>query len=259
MTMEGAIAIVTGAGQGQGRATAELLAASGAIVYAADISPTEYGPDSIRHRELDIGEETAWSVLVEEIVAAEGRIDALVNNAGITGVSGPFSQTTLVDWNKVLQTNLTGTFLGMRAVLPQMREQGDGAVVNVASIVALSPVPFVAPYHASKGGIRVISKHAALEYAPFGVRVNLVLPGIIDTPMMAASAEVPGMGEALVSAIPTGRVGDAIEVARASLFLVGSDASYITGAELTVDGGASIHTALAAGQLAAISALTPES
>jgi NAD(P)-dependent dehydrogenase (short-subunit alcohol dehydrogenase family) len=255
MRLEGKVAIVTGAGRGQGRATAELFADEGAIVYAADIVPGSYGPDTIRHRTLDISRDEEWAVLVDGVIADEGRVDILVNNAAITGESGPLATTTLEDWNRVIQTNLTGTFLGMRAALPKMVERRSGAVVNVASIVAFSPVPFVAPYHASKGGIRVITKHAALEYAPHGVRVNAVFPGIIDTPMMEAAVTNDKLVAAFEASIPMGRIGRPDEVARGTLFLASDEASYLTGAELTIDGGASMRTDLAARQMEAFAAL----
>jgi NAD(P)-dependent dehydrogenase (short-subunit alcohol dehydrogenase family) len=251
MRLDGKVAIVTGAGRGQGQATAELFAAEGAAVYAADIAPGSYGPRSIRHRELDISQEAQWAELVDEIVSAAGKLDILVNNAGITGASGPFVTTTLEDWNQVIQTNLTGTFLGMRAALPAMLEQKSGAIVNIASIVAFSPVPFVAPYHATKGGIRVLTKHAAMEYAGQGIRINSIYPGIIDTPMMEAAVSNEKVAAAFVASIPMGRIGLPREVAHGSLFLASDDASYLTGVELVIDGGASVRTSLAAEQMEA--------
>lgn len=255
MRLAGKVAIVTGGGQGQGRATAELFAEEGATVYAADLTPGDDGPDGIRHRKLDISDQGQWTALVEDIVAAEGCVDVLVNNAGITGASGPFATTTLEDWNAVLNTNLTGTFLGMQAVIPTMLAQQSGAIVNILSIVALSPVPFVAPYHASKGGIRVITKHAALEYAAQGIRVNSIYPGIIDTPMMEAASAIDGMRDALVAGIPMGRIGSPREVAAGSLFLASDEASYLTGAEIVIDGGAALRSSLAAEQAAAFNAM----
>jgi NAD(P)-dependent dehydrogenase (short-subunit alcohol dehydrogenase family) len=258
MRLEGKVAIVTGAGRGQGQATAELFASEGAAVYAVDVVPGSYGTDAIKHRALDIRQEDEWAAVVGEVVAAEGKLDILVNNAGITGSSGPLSDTSLEDWDLVIQTNLTGTFLGMRAAVRQMQEQKSGAIVNVASIVALSPVPFVAPYHASKGGIRVLTKHAARAYATAGIRVNLILPGIIDTPMMEAAAADERIRSALIAGIPMGRIGRPSEVAHGSLFLASDDASYLTGAEIVIDGGAAIETALAAEQAAAFAALFAE-
>jgi NAD(P)-dependent dehydrogenase (short-subunit alcohol dehydrogenase family) len=252
MRLEGKVAIVTGGAGGQGRATAELFAREGAVVYAADLATGGYEADGVRHVRLDIGQAEEWRSLVSWVMDEAGKLDILVNNAGITGVSGSFETTTLEDWNHVIQTNLTGTFLGMRTVIPAMRAARSGAIVNIASIVALSPVPFVAPYHATKGGIHVITKHAALEYAREGIRVNAVYPGIIATPMMDAAIRNEQMVKAFETGIPMGRTGQPREVAAATLFLASDDASYLTGAELVVDGGASIQTALAAGQMAAM-------
>lgn len=251
MRMKGKVAIVTGAAGGQGRATAELFAREGAVVYAADLKPVDYEYEGVRHELLDIARPEDWTTLVDKAIDNEGKIDVLVNNAAVTGASGPLHATELDDWNFVLQTNLTGTFLGMRAVIPAMQRQRSGSIVNIASIVALSPVPFVAPYHATKGGIRVITKHAAFGYAADGIRVNAVFPGIIDTPMMEAAVGDERMMAAFQSGIPMARVGRPEEVAAATLFLASDEASYITGAEIVVDGGASVQTALAAEQLAA--------
>jgi NAD(P)-dependent dehydrogenase (short-subunit alcohol dehydrogenase family) len=255
MRLKGKVAIVTGAAGGQGRATAELFAAQGAAVYAADLKPATYETEGVSHERLDISLPDEWASLVDKVLGETGKLDILVNNAAVTGASGPFHTTTLEDWNHVIQTNLTGTFLGMRAVIPTMQQQKAGSIVNIASIVALSPVPFVAPYHATKGGIRVMTKHAAFSYAADGIRVNAVFPGIIDTPMMEAAVANEQMMSAFKTGIPMGRVGAPAEVAAATLFLASDEASYVTGTEIVVDGGASVQTALAAGQLAA---LTPD-
>jgi NAD(P)-dependent dehydrogenase (short-subunit alcohol dehydrogenase family) len=252
MRLEGKVAVVTGAAGGQGRATAELFAREGATVYAADLALGTYQADGVRHVRLDIGDAEGWTALVSRVLDEAQKLDILVNNAGITGISGPFETTTLEDWNHVIQTNLTGTFLGMRSVIPAMRAAHSGAIVNIVSIAAISPVPFVAPYHATKGGIHVITKHAALAYARDGIRVNAVYPGIIETPMMDAAIRNEQMVAAFKAGIPMGRTGQPREVAAATLFLASDDASYLTGAELVVDGGASIQTALAAGQMAAM-------
>ena len=236
MRLAGKVAIVTGAGRGQGQATAELFAREGATVYAGDVSPGSYGPEAIKHRILDVSDEEQWARLVDEIVEAEGRIDILVNNAGIVGENIPFAETSLKEWNHVIQTNLNGAFLGMLTVIPKMQERQSGAIVNIASIVAMAPVPFVAAYHASKGGIRVLSQQAALTYAAEGIRVNTIFPGIIDTPMVDVIAD-RNLIDPLIASIPMHRLGLPEEVAKGSLFLVSDDASYITGAELVIDGG----------------------
>lgn len=252
MLLRDKVAIVTGAGGGQGRATAELFAREGARVFAADVRPGDYSVDRVEQVVLDVREAEAWEALVGRVIDACGKLDILVNNAGITGRSGPLASTTLEDWNEVIGTNLTGAFLGLRAVVPTMRAGGGGAIVNIVSIAAKLPVPFVAPYHASKGGLHVITKHAALEHAAAGIRVNAVYPGIIATPMMDEAARNERMVDAFRSGIPLGRIGRPEEVAAASLFLASDLASYVTGAEIVVDGGVGVRSALAAGQAAAL-------
>jgi NAD(P)-dependent dehydrogenase (short-subunit alcohol dehydrogenase family) len=255
MRLKGKVAIVTGAAGGQGRATAEAFAAQGAIVYAGDLAPGDYACDGVRQVRLDIRDEQAWADLADRILSEEGRLDALVNNAGITGDSGAFETTTLADWERVLQTNLTGTFLGMRTAIPAMRRNGGGSIINIASIIVRSPASIVAPYHASKGGIHVITKHAALAHAHENIRVNAVYPGVIATAMMGTSMEGDDMAKASKPGIPMGRVGAPGEVAAVSLFLASDESSYVTGAEIVVDGGASTLMALTAEQNVARAAM----
>jgi NAD(P)-dependent dehydrogenase (short-subunit alcohol dehydrogenase family) len=235
MRLEGKIALVTGAGGGQGQATTELFAAEGATVYAADISPGRYGSDAIRHRHLDVGEDAQWRELVKEIEEAEGRIDVLVNNAAISGVANQLTDISLETWDRTLKTNLNGPFLGMRAVIPLMESRGSGSIVNICSIVVIRPATFLPAVHASKGGLRALGMHAARVYADRGIRVNTIFPGLIDTPMLGQRE--PELAAPLIASIPFGRLGAPEEVARASLFLASDEASYITGAELVVDGG----------------------
>jgi NAD(P)-dependent dehydrogenase (short-subunit alcohol dehydrogenase family) len=246
--MAGTVSIVTGAARGQGLVTAELFASEGATVYAADlIYPDEHFTGG-NFRRLDVTDESQWTALVDEIVEAHGRIDALVNNAGVSGGAPTLEETTLSDWNRVIGTNLTGTFLGMRAVSPIMKRRRSGSIVNIGSIVAWAPTRGVSAYHASKGGIRALSRQAAMTLAGEGIRVNSIYPGIIDTPMLAKAKEGARLDDTFGHAIPIGRVGTSLEVAYCSLYLASCESSYIVGAEIPVDGGASIYTALASGQ-----------
>lgn len=252
MRLKDKIAIVTGAAGGQGKATAELFAREGATVYAADLAPGPYEAPGVHQVVLDVGDREGWDALVAKIVAKHGRVDILVNNAGIAGSSGAFHTTTMEDWNKVLRVNLTGPFLGMLAVIPEMRKAGKGSIINIISNTAKMAVPFVAPYHASKGGLDCLTKTVALQYADEGIRVNAVYPGIIATPMMEETTRNEKHMAAFRSGTPMGRVGEPIEVANASLFLASDEASFVTGAEIVVDGGAIIQSAIAAQQGAAV-------
>jgi NAD(P)-dependent dehydrogenase (short-subunit alcohol dehydrogenase family) len=237
MRLEGKVAIVTGAAGGLGRATAELFAEEGAVVYATDVAAGDFSPDTIRHREHDITAEDEWALLVAETIADAGRIDVLVNNAGITGTTLELAETPLDEWDAVIRTNLTGAFLGMRAVIPHMQARQAGSIVNIASIRAFHPNRGLAAYHAAKSGLRGLSRHAALKYAADGIRVNTIFPGVMDTPMLGANRDVAA---AHVALIPLGRIGLAAEVARGSLYLASGESSYVTGAELVIDGGLSI-------------------
>jgi NAD(P)-dependent dehydrogenase (short-subunit alcohol dehydrogenase family) len=235
--LEGKVAIITGAGGGQGQATAELFAAEGATVYATDLVVGEYGPGTVRHREQDITREDQWASLLDEVIDGNGHVDILVNNAAITGEKVQLHETSLGDWHHVVDTDLTGAFLGMRAVIPHMQTRKTGSIVNISSIRAFHPTRGLAPYHASKGGVRSLSKQAALSYAADGIRVNSIYPGIIDTPMLRDNRDFTAGN---IAVIPLGRVGLAHEVANASLFLASDEASYVTGAELVIDGGLSL-------------------
>jgi NAD(P)-dependent dehydrogenase (short-subunit alcohol dehydrogenase family) len=246
--LSGAVAIVTGAARGQGLTTAELFASEGARVYAADLIDPEKEVPGVMPRHLDVSDESGWAALVDEIEQAEGRIDALVNNAATSGGAPTLAETTLSDWNRIINTNLTGTFLGMRAVIPVMQKRRSGSIVNIGSIVAWAPTRGVSAYHASKGGIRSISRQAAMALAAEGIRVNAIYPGIIDTPMLAKAKEHARLDDTFGHAIPLGRVGTSLEVAYCSLFLASPESAYIVGAEIPVDGGASIYSALAKGQ-----------
>ena len=242
--LAGLVALVTGGGSGIGLATVRCLARQGASVVIADIdhpkaaaAAAELGGNGVdvRAHRLDVADAGDWERVVERVVGEAGGIDILVNNAGIIS-NDPIMATEPQVWDRVLAVNLTGVFLGMRAVAPRMRARGGGAMVNVSSFAALVGY-HAAAYAASKWAVRGLSKSAADEFAAWNIRVNSLHPGSVPTAMHATTP--PGHAEAWRQLIPQGRLGEADELAEAVSFLVGPRSSYVTGSELVVDGGLS--------------------
>ncbi|WP_255657303.1 SDR family NAD(P)-dependent oxidoreductase [Actinoplanes sp. L3-i22] len=229
MRVNGKIVVVTGAGQGQGAAEARLLAAEGATVIACDINA---GPGI---RELDVTDPAGWAALAADLRQRYGRVDALVANAGITW-RARLGELDPADLRRVSDVNVTGTLLGIQALTPLMT--GGGSIVVVGSVAALTGHYPVA-YTASKWALRGLAKAACLELGPRGIRVNTVHPGYIETPMTASAA--PAFRDANVAETPLGRTGTSDEVAPLILFLVSNESSFITGAEIPVDGGLTAH------------------
>jgi 3alpha(or 20beta)-hydroxysteroid dehydrogenase len=236
--LRGKVAIVTGGARGIGRATAELFAREGAHVYAPDVNepPPSFGHDRIHSSQMDVSSEKDWQQLIAAVLARHGTIDVLVNNAGIGGSLCAVVDETLESWQRVLAVNETGVFLGMRAVLPCMRARRRGSIINVSSIWGTAAVAFAAAYHASKGAVRHLSKHAAVAYATDNIRVNSVHPGIIATPLVLEGQSEQASAR-VVAATPLGRMGQPLEVAQGILFLASDESSFVTGTELVVDGG----------------------
>ncbi len=196
--------------------------------------------DAAMHAHLDVADEDRWRDVVATTVDRFGRLDALVNNAGIL-LSSPLEDTTLDDFRSVMDVNVIGTFLGIRSCTDAMRTAGGGTIVNTASIAGVMGLPGLGAYVASKFAIRGLTKTAALELAQFGIRVNAVVPGRIDTAMgNPTGVDDPGAG------IPLGRIGRSDDVADAVLFLSTDASSFCTGSEITVDGGATAGVALRA-------------
>jgi len=243
MAVAGKIVIVTGAARGQGAEESLALARAGATVIAADILPeptalaaaASAGPGTVHYRQLDVSRQEEWAALGQWIGERFGRVDGLVNNAGIA-VRDRLPEVTLADWERVLSVNLSGALLGMQAVLPLMGR--GGSIVNVGSVAALS-AHYPVAYTVSKWGLRGLSRVASMELGPRGIRVNSIHPGFIDTPMTAAAPSA--FRESNLLQIPLGRTGTPADVAPLVVFLISDESSFISGAEIPVDGGQTAH------------------
>lgn len=240
--LSGKVAIITGAARGQGAAEARLFAELGARVVLTDLLAEEgervaesigAAARFVRH---DVGNENDWRTVVDTAVREFDRVDALVNNAAVCKVV-PLAEQDTAGFEQMLRVNLIGAFLGMQAVTEPMKAAGGGSIVNISSQAGVQGLAGYTAYGASKWGLRGMSKVAAIELGPLGIRVNTVYPGMIDTPMIAHLAVERGLGGH--PGAPLTRVGTPEEVAEVVAFLASDASSYITGADLTVDGGAS--------------------
>lgn len=239
-SLSGKVAIITGAARGMGAATARRFAAEGASVMIADLLPDEGKAiaaeigDNARYVHHDVSDERSWQSLIDTTVTEFGGVDALINNAGIWRTS-PLTEQTVEQFDQILAVNLRGVFLGMKAVTMPMLSRRGGAIVNTSSTAGLVGLPNMVAYGASKWGVRGITKTAALELGPYGIRVNSIHPGLVDTPMTAGHGEQMGEGQA--PSIPLQRVGQPADIASLHLFLVSDESRWITGAEIYIDGG----------------------
>ncbi len=237
--LAGKVAVITGGSRGQGAAEAELFVAAGATVVITDVlddegkATAERLGDAVSYLHHDVSSSQEWADVVASVVETHGRIDVLVNNAGIFQIAA-LEATSDDDWDRMISINQTGVFYGLREVSPLMRAQGSGSIINISSIAGLSGTAKAFAYSATKWAVRGMTKGAARDLAASGVRVNSVHPGIIDTPMFEEFGEAGGAVEA---SIPNGRLAEASEVGTLVLYLASDESSYCTGQEFVIDGG----------------------
>jgi len=236
------VAIVTGGARGMGKATAELFIKEGARVYITDVLDDEGTAvanelgDSASFHHLDVSDETAWADLVKTITKEYDHIDVLVNNAAIYFYA-LIEQTKSEKFRRLLDVNLIGPYLGMKAVIPVMKKNLKGSIVNVSSTDGLRGSCGMGAYNASKWGLRGYTKCIAMEAGPFGIRVNSIHPGTVNTPMFNPDGQPFSQLNKRFPGIALSRVADPKEIACVSLFLASEEASYVSGAEIAVDGG----------------------
>jgi 3alpha(or 20beta)-hydroxysteroid dehydrogenase len=239
--LDGRVALITGGARGQGEAEARLFHDEGASVVVADVLD-EAGAalvDSLAERaeyvHLDVSDETHWAAAIEKLGQSHGRVDILVNNAAILRF-GSIRDTSVNDYVKVVNVNQVGVFLGMRAVVPMMTEQGGGSIINISSTEGTAGLAGLVAYASSKWAVRGLTKVAAMELGSVGIRVNTILPGGVATPLVKSAgidADITGW----FSKLPLGRIGQPSEIAQVALFLASDASSYCTGAEIVADGG----------------------
>lgn len=235
MRLKDKVAIVTGASRGIGLGIVEKFAAEGATVIAASTSnPADVYPEGVEGVALDVASASDWKRVSKAVIDKHGRIDVLVNNAGII-VYEPVHELSLDAWNHVVGVNQTGVFLGMKSVIPTMQKQKKGSIINISSIWGQAAVPGGHVYHATKGAVCMMTKNAAITYVGDGIRVNSMLPGFIDTPL--TQSQDPDVNKYVVGLTPMGRAGTPEEIANGCLFMASDESSFMTGAELVIDGG----------------------
>ncbi|MGO4588845.1 SDR family NAD(P)-dependent oxidoreductase [Paenarthrobacter sp. 2TAF44] len=240
--LEGMTVLITGGARGMGASHAEVLAQHGARIVIGDILDgigDEFAEAasgrglSIRYVHLDVTDEASWADVLTDINGSEGEVNVLVNNAGITGAPGGFEVEDPAAWSKTVAVNQTGSYLGMRAVVPSMRRAGGGSIINISSILGYIGDGEYFAYNATKGALRLMTRSAAVKLAPDNIRVNTVCPGMVRTPMNEAEVDA----DSYVAATPMKRMADPAEISNAVLFLASGESSFVTGTDLVVDGG----------------------
>ena len=246
MRLSGKVALISGGARGMGAVEAELFAREGAKVVIGDVleaeghstaqSITAGGGEAVFLR-LDVTSEDDWKAAVDLAVTRYGKLDILVNNAGVDGAS-MIEDTTEAAWDRVMDINAKGVFLGTRYAIPEMRKAGGGSIINISSQLGMVGMKESSPqYQSSKGAVRLLTKSTAIQYAAEGIRANSVHPGPIVTPMTEPRRSDPSVRAVMESRIPLGRYGEAEEVAYGVLYLASDESSFVTGSELVIDGG----------------------
>ncbi len=242
MRLKDKVAIVTGGASGMGASTARIFAREGAKVFIADVNDKDGAAlakeigGAAKFAHLDVTSEEQWQALADAAVKAHGRIDVLINNAGVSG-SDP-DLLSMATWDQQMSINAKGVFLGLRTVIPVMQKGKSGSIVNISSISGIAAQAFVhMGYNAAKGAVRMMTKAAAVQFAKDGIRCNSVHPGLMPAMKTSRMSADPEVRARMLRAVPMHREGRVEEVANANLFLASDEASYITGTELVVDGG----------------------
>jgi NAD(P)-dependent dehydrogenase (short-subunit alcohol dehydrogenase family) len=248
--LKGKVAIITGAAMGLGRAIAMRMAEEGAAVALLDLHDDQGQTlaDALNGRALrahywrcDVSREAEVAEVFAGVVARFGRLDIVVNNAGISGTNKPTHELTEAEWDHVQAINVKGVFFGTKHAIAYLRQAGGGSIINLSSIYGLVGAGDVPPYHASKGAVRLMSKNDALIYAPDKIRVNSIHPGFIWTPMVDNFVHEQADAEAARTAVdalhPLGHMGEADDIAWGAVYLASNEAKFVTGAELVIDGG----------------------
>jgi NAD(P)-dependent dehydrogenase (short-subunit alcohol dehydrogenase family) len=243
MRLDGKVALISGAASGMGASTATIFAREGAKVVVADVLDAEgkQVADSVGGAglfvHLDVTSETEWEQAIAATLSRFGKLDILVNNAGISGTYDPDTMSTAA-WDRLMDVNAKGVFLGLKHGIAAMEKSGGGAIVNLSSVSGFVGQKGIhMAYNASKGAVRLMTKSAAVQYARKGIRVNSVHPGVMPPMRTSKATADPVFREKMLAGVPMGRAGRVEEVAHAVLFLASDEASYITGTELVVDGG----------------------
>ena len=246
MRLEGKVALITGGARGQGAAEAKLFAKEGAKVVITDILDDEGKKIEAEIVELggeclyihqDVSNSRDWQDVVSKTVEHFGKIDILLNNAGIA-VWGTNDDTSEEIWDSVMDINAKGVFLGTKYVVPEMKKNGGGSIINVSSISGIIGQPTIQPvYNASKGAVRIFTKSTAVQYGKYGIRANSIHPGGVDTDMIAHRIQGDESKQSIKDNVPLQRIAKPIEIAYGALFLASDESSYMTGSEMVMDGG----------------------
>ena len=246
MRLKGKVALITGGARGQGAAEAKLFAKEGAKVVITDILDNEGKKTEAEITETggkclymhhDVTNSKDWETIVSKTVEHFGKIDILLNNAGIA-VWGTNDDTSEEIWDSVMDVNAKGVFLGTKHVVPEMKKNGSGSIINVSSISGIIGQPAIQPvYNASKGAVRIFTKSTAVQYGKYGIRANSIHPGGVDTDMIAHLTENDERQQRIKETVPLQRIADPIEIAYGALFLASDESSFMTGSEMVMDGG----------------------